>query len=116
MTDEPLPSLPNPVKAHCPGEVWELHNGGLGAVVSSRIYNESRFGAVVVCGVSAPPGQGQFRPLVVQAGLNEHGGEIAVYVDRINQIPTAWLIQRRGMLSASVLAEVDQHLETLFMR
>lgn len=116
MTDEPLPPLPNRVKAHSPGEIWELHHGGLGAVISSRIYNESRFGAVIVCGVSTPPGKGQFRPLVVRAGLNEHGGEVAVYVDRINQIPTAWLIRRRGMLPASALAEIDRHLETLFMR
>lgn len=116
MSDDPLPPLPNPVKAHDPGEIWELHDGGLGAVVSSRIYNESRFGAVIICSVSAPPGPRQHRPLVVPAGLNERGREIAVYTDRITQIPTAWLVQRRGALSPAALTEVDRHLETLFMR
>ena len=116
MNDQPLSPLPNPVKAHHPGEIWELDNGRLGVVVSSRIYNESRFGAVVVCSISAPPGPQQHRPLVVPVGLNEHGAEVAVYVDRISQVPTAWLIQPRGSLAPALLAEVDRHLETLFMR
>lgn len=111
MTDEPLPPLPNTIKAHDPGEIWELHDGGLAVVVSSRLYNESKFGAVVVCDVTAPPGRQQYRPLVVPAGAN-----LAVYVDRIHTTPTAWLIQRRGTLAAAALAEVDRQLETLFMR
>jgi mRNA-degrading endonuclease toxin of MazEF toxin-antitoxin module len=111
VSDEPLPPLANSVKAHDPGEIWELEHGGLGVVVSSRIYNESRFGTVVVCSVSTPPGPQQHRPLVVPAGA-----DLAVYVDRITQIPTAWLVHRRGRLSAGALAEVDRHLTTLFMR
>lgn len=116
MSDESLPSLTGGIKAHDPGEIWELYHGGLGVVVSSRLYNESRFGAVVVCGISAPPGSRQHRPLVVPAGLNGRGSEIAVYVDRITQTPTAWLVQRQGMLSRAALDEVDRHLATLFMR
>jgi mRNA-degrading endonuclease toxin of MazEF toxin-antitoxin module len=102
-------SLPNPVKAHYPGEIWETHTGGLEVVVSSRLYNEGPFGTVITAVVAAEPGH--FRPFIVPAG--EFG---AVYVDRIAQMPTAWLIQRRGHLAPAALAEVDRHLETLFLR
>ncbi len=102
-------SLPNPVKAHYPGEIWETHTGGLEVVVSSRLYNEGPFGTVITAAIGAEPGH--FRPFVVPAGAFG-----AVYVDRIAQTPTAWLIQRRGALAAAALTEVDRHLATLFMR
>lgn len=104
-----LEPLPNPIKAHYPGEIWETHTGGLEVVVSSRLYNEGPFGTVVTSAIGADPGQ--FRPFIVPAGAFG-----VVYVDRIAQIPTAWLIQQRGTLSPAALTEVDRHLETLFLR
>jgi len=102
-------TLPNRVKAHYPGEIWETHTGGLEVVLSSRLYNEGPFGTVITAAITAEPGH--FRPFVVPAGAFG-----AVYVDRLAQIPTAWLIQKRGTLAPAALAEVDRHLATLFLR
>jgi hypothetical protein len=102
-------TLPNPVKAHHPGEIWETPTGGLEVVISSRLYNEGPFGTVVTAVIAAEPGQ--FRPFVVPAGAFG-----AVYVDRMSQLPTAWLIQKRGTLAPAALAAVDRHLTTLFLR
>lgn len=109
--DDEAPAL---AKARYPGEIWDLHNGGLGVVLSSRMYNQAGFGTVVIAEVMVHPHQS--RPFVVRAGLNERGEEVAVYVDRLVQIPIAWLVQRRGSLAPKALAECDQHLRTLFLR
>lgn len=111
MSDgEPLPPSPSePARARYPGEIWETHTGGLEVIVSSQLYNESRFATVVTCALSSPPGH--FRPFVVPATADH-----VVYVDRISMIPAAWLIQLRGTLAPAALADVDRHLATLFMR
>ena len=49
-------TLPNPVKAHYPGEIWETHTGGLEVVLSSRLYNEGPFGTVITAAITAEPG------------------------------------------------------------
>jgi len=102
-------TLPTPVKARYPGEIWETNTGGLEVVVSSQLYNEGRFGTVITAAIAADPGH--FRPFIVPAGAFG-----VVYTDRLAQIPTAWLIHKRGSLAPAALAEVDRHLTTIFMR
>lgn len=116
MSNQNLPPLERTSRVREPGEIWEADDGGLVVVLSSRLYNESNIRCAIVAAVSAPPPVHDARPLIVPAGLNEHGQEVAVYVDRLHQMPHAWLRMRRGTLAPKALDACDRHLQTLFMR
>jgi hypothetical protein len=102
-------SLPNPVKAHYPGEIWETHTGGPEVVVSSRLYDEGPFGTVITAAIAAEPGH--FRPFIATAGAFASGVRRP---DRADSHRLAHPKTRRPR--PAVRSEVDRHLATLFLR
>jgi hypothetical protein len=70
--------------------------------------DEGPFGTVITAATALDPGH--FRPFIVPVGAFG-----VVHADRIAQIPTAWLIRKRGAPAPAALAEVDRHLATLFL-